>query len=62
LETETTQKTKSAIKWTKVDYLWALLGLIGIIMVTKGAFVLEDARVLMIDPTRYEPKAFGVET
>jgi hypothetical protein len=25
-------------------------------------FVLEDARVMMTDSTRYEPEAFGVKT
>ena len=45
-----------------MDYLWALIGIVGFIFVVYGVFVLEDARVMMIDPTRYEPSAFGVKT
>jgi hypothetical protein len=45
-----------------MDYLWALIGIVGIIIVVKGVFVLEDARVMMKNPARYEPESFGVKT
>ena len=49
------------IKWTKADYLWFLLSLFGIVLVIKGVFVLGEAKDLMVDITRYNPKSFGVE-
>lgn len=45
-ESKTVTK-KSYIKWTKVDYLWAMLGFVGLVLVVKGVFVLADASNLM---------------
>lgn len=39
-----------------------MLSFVGVIIVVKGVFVLEDARVMMTDPTRYKPEAFGVKS
>jgi len=63
LETEAfIAKPRTAIKWTKVDYLWSFLGAIGIILVVKGVFVLADAKREMQNPSRYNPAHYGCKT
>lgn len=58
----TSGEAKTQLKWTKADYLWGLLGMIGIVLVVKGAIVVGDARKMMQDPSNFKPSDFGVTT
>ena len=59
-EEKNTKADNDQSKWRTVDYIWSFLFFIMIMMSISYFAVVETAKKLQMDVSRYEPSKFGV--